>query len=645
MNNNSQTKEPVETSEVTEDTISKPPTRVRRRSRRWLEQDLYEPIPGGRKRKPSSKGKDKEAVSDGGLVGGVLNAKILSPLLSNFGDVASLTVSLSNLFSPSSSIYSSLSGCLSKAQLSFVKTLLTREGVGINIGALVAWIVERERIWTGWYEGSTCVEVEESEGSEESEEEKEEGKDDEDEVTQTKPDVSDILDESNHHRDHDEQHATSQQRPTRIRKLSSKMLEAIHQPTFVQHQRSVSNKRQQPSGWSKDRVMSRYIWCNAYRELDRGTRYFRSQIKKSLPVDTATSKKCSIDPVKHRLCSVLWSAFVYRRANNIDTWISLGGLPPYPYDDASKEQVRALKGEFESIQEENCGFFAKCHIDSGGMRKYKADIDFLMKKRKVKSQTIMNIEAFVESIQKVLMHEGADYDRIKGVCEIVNQMPGIGTFFAWQITCDLLESSVLLVPQTNRVLRTTPFCQLGPGAISGLERILTGLVSAGSTRGGILWRSVYCGAGVCGSRDEDVHALIATLTAVFESVANVLVEQNEKGRGEKEENAAAAVAAANISSRKSRQPRGLTIDAKNLEHSLCEFSKYCNIRENERSAKKRMYRGPRDQSYDDVCCVKCTDRYRKESKLEHTVMVDGFVMCLGCLEVEGVGRGEETEGA
>jgi len=96
-------------------------------------------------------------------------------------------------------------------------------------------------------------------------------------------------------------------------------------------------------GWSNDRLMNRYVWCNAYRELDRGTRYFRSQVKGTLHSDFNAALAMSISPQRHRLRSVLWAAFLYRRANNIETWRSLGGIPAYPVDDDGREKVRALK--------------------------------------------------------------------------------------------------------------------------------------------------------------------------------------------------------------------------------------------------------------------------------------------------------------
>ena len=155
--------------------------------------------------------------------------------------------------------------------------------------------------------------------------------------------------------------------------------------------------------------------------------------------------------------------------------------------------------------------------------------------RKGNRQNLTNLECYADAVSRALERASTDYDRIKGVCEAVNEMPGVGDFFAWQITCDLLESGALLLGD-GRAITSTSYCRLGPGAISGLERILTGCVGIG--RGGILWRNEYCGGGVCGGREEDAHALTVALAEVFEAVVEVL------GGG------------------RERQPKGMRMDAK-----------------------------------------------------------------------------------
>jgi len=260
------------------------------------------------------------------------------------------------------------------------------------------------------------------------------------------------------------------------------------------------------------------------------------------------------------------------------------------------------------------------------MMKYKADIEFLQRTKKVKSVISTSLDWYAEGIEKAMRDGKTDYDKVKGVCNKVNEMPGIGDFFAWQITCDLLESSVLYTPPNDRIVRSTDYCRLGPGAISGLERILTGKV--GVWRGSILWREAYCGSEVCGSREEvrldeersngwsegaagakqrpkryteylhnsppfphslcsspllpvaslsppcssfrssqDAHALTDALSFLLDSVMKVLFGETSRPMS----------------------PFGLVMDAKNLEHSLCEFGKYCNLREDEKWSKKRNY--------------------------------------------------------
>ena len=87
----------------------------------------------------------------------------------------------------------------------------------------------------------------------------------------------------------------------------------------------------------------------------------------------------------------------------------------------------------------------------------------------------------------------------------------------------------------------------------------------------------------------------------------------------------------------------------NLEHGLCEFSKYCNIKENEKGAKKRHYEkrtggedcGGACGKACKVHCIKCVDGYCESCKGgEGKLMEGGFYVCNGCLRVEGAGEVE-----
>jgi len=111
----------------------------------------------------------------------------------------------------------------------------------------------------------------------------------------------------------------------------------------------------------------------------------------------------------------------------------MGGVPSYP--------ICNLEGFYKKVDGvalRNGVFFARCHIDSGGMESYKKTLSDLMRKGRGKDRRTL-MEVLADDVACILADSG-NADKLKSVCKRVQEIEGVGPFFAWQITCDLMES-------------------------------------------------------------------------------------------------------------------------------------------------------------------------------------------------------------
>jgi hypothetical protein len=126
-------------------------------------------------------------------------------------------------------------------------------------------------------------------------------------------------------------------------------------------------------------------------------------------------------------------------------------------------------------------------------------------------------------------------------------LKGIGSFFAWQVFCDLRESNCL------KSLESDTFCILGPGAVKGLDCIL------GRGNNDI-------------SSLEEAHNLVGCQDLAFQELGM----EFPFWQGQK-----------------------LTI--KEIEHALCEYSKYDSLKATSKSG--RLYRTRSKMDTDKPCLV------------------------------------------
>jgi len=177
-------------------------------------------------------------------------------------------------------------------------------------------------------------------------------------------------------------------------------------------------------------VMSSKWFTNMYRELDRGTMYFRKQIL------------AEHDLSHESYPEVVFKAIVYRLVNKIETFEEFGKLPCIAEWKAFQNFIceKMDRGEviFTSAHQ-NMGFSRFCHT--------------------------------AKEVLKMIVN-GNFTDKIVGAESLedcfllLKSITNIGPFFAWQICCDFLELKMVNFDENT-------WTCLGPGAKSGLRRIFT----------------------------------------------------------------------------------------------------------------------------------------------------------------------------
>ena len=177
-----------------------------------------------------------------------------------------------------------------------------------------------------------------------------------------------------------------------------------------------------------------------YRELDRGTNYFRAHVLNLWD-------KYSNNNVNHQdwIEIVLWASVSYRLVNRISTFEEFGGIPEvsdWPRFREFMKKTAAIKP-----------VFTDAHITSG-MKPFLKSMSSLYEKD---ARTMKRVS------RKVL--ERCQNRDLKGCCDAVKTIRGAGTFISWQVICDLMESQCLKPCTEN------DWTELGPGAQGGIRII------------------------------------------------------------------------------------------------------------------------------------------------------------------------------
>merc|ERR1719319_498596 len=272
---------------------------------------------------------------------------------------------------------------------------------------------------------------------------------------------------------------------------------------FLHERQSIWERRRreggQPNKLTNNYVLNEKFFTNLYRELDKGTIYFRNQIcTTDLRGKSFASKEINEDDLK----KVVFKSITYRLNNQINTFMEFKRIP-------NLDEWKEFKTFLYKKKRNNETICTSAHQPLG-LENYIEAIEFTRK----------NLD---DLTHKILC---AAEDRSLARCfEIITSVPYIGPFLGWQVLCDLLESQTLGRCNDNQ------WTKLGPGAKDGLAKIF--------------------GKGLSKNEELDYTRLLRDICAL----------EGEKSGFEALEIEFPAIF-------------GHTISLKNIEHALCEFSKY-----------------------------------------------------------------------
>lgn len=194
-----------------------------------------------------------------------------------------------------------------------------------------------------------------------------------------------------------------------------------------------------PDLWTNEPSLRQYFFCNNYRQLDRGTAFFKAQILLNWEEFKATDPDGAWEDW---FVCVLWSSYCYRLANRIESFTTnkttSRSIPKIEEWPKFQKYVLKIKRQAQTNRDAP-SFFTGAH-QTCGFKSY-----LLWMNQVYKNQ---------EWLREVAARAGT----LESCFHAIRTLPGCGDFLAWQILCDLLESNCL------RHCQTIDFCVLGKGA-------------------------------------------------------------------------------------------------------------------------------------------------------------------------------------
>jgi hypothetical protein len=143
---------------------------------------------------------------------------------------------------------------------------------------------------------------------------------------------------------------------------------------------------------------------------------------------------------------MLWASICYRLVNKIETFALFGGIPEI-------EQWHCFQRFFQNVDKNKLPTkFTGAH-NVCGERRYLEIMNMLTQKH--------TLEDYANKIYHM-----ANAGKLEDCCKLMRGLPHVGPFFAWQVTCDLLESKCLFPCHEN------DYAELGPGALRKSQTFL-----------------------------------------------------------------------------------------------------------------------------------------------------------------------------
>lgn len=154
-------------------------------------------------------------------------------------------------------------------------------------------------------------------------------------------------------------------------------------------------------------LLNSLFFCNNYRILDTGTIFFQQ----------------SLQP-KRTLRQVLWSALIYRLINRMSLFQDWANDAPRGCAIPSESEMVRFRRWLLLRAKKGGTIFSGAH-QCMGLKRF-----------------LTTMEEVLNDIE-VLCKEVAGAASVKEVHSALSRVANVGSFFAWQITCDLIESKVV----------------------------------------------------------------------------------------------------------------------------------------------------------------------------------------------------------
>lgn len=292
-------------------------------------------------------------------------------------------------------------------------------------------------------------------------------------------------------------------------------------------------KEKQPHPWTEDRILNEYKFTNVYRQLDRVSLAWQDRYAHLINAAKGTGKLLPSDILFHNV--------MFRLFNLPETYDALFyGMKKWNLKQAIQILTKRREEDHEQI------FTGAYIIPTGGRSDPKIEViceavDYVHK-RKIK---ITNKIRRGRPIPDTNRYEGPS---MAYAVEVLQKVPTIGGFIAYELACDLRFTKVLC--NAKDVLA---WANPGPGAMRGIRRLMFGSIK--KQGGGI----------------DYIQAMRILLATMPPDVRAHL-----------------------------RKGVDCPLEMREIEHSLCEFDKYMRVKNGEGKPRSR-YHPPREPRtvYDD----------------------------------------------
>jgi len=210
---------------------------------------------------------------------------------------------------------------------------------------------------------------------------------------------------------------------------------------FVSERQRVWERRSRGDAepWSACPLFQQYSWCNNYRELDRGTAFFRAHVLDVKDANPGATKS-------FLLRRFLFDSYLYRQCNRVETFLTTG----FPLE--TKLDLGSFFGKLTKIQADGRSVFTGAH-QTTNIARYQQFVNNSTKKSNGQSLLDQVCEGIV-----------AAKDDMRLILTEIRRLEGVGSFLSWQILCDLQEAQCVDTTGDD-------YCVLGPGAVMGLSTI------------------------------------------------------------------------------------------------------------------------------------------------------------------------------